>query len=147
MGDVFRGDAALEESVAHLVSSCHVRKPDGEIRLAVVDEVQFFAFRFRQFGTYATFLQVAEQCRVQEFPYLQALKTRFIGLSLPERIIGWSDMRCLPFNPLQQVRHIVGTVKFLRQCDDVTSFACSEVVPLVEFGVYLERGFRFLPER
>lgn len=50
-------------------------------------------------------------------------------------------MRCLPSNLFQQVRHIIGTVEFLRQCYNVATLACSEVVPLVEFGVYLERCF------
>lgn len=33
MGDVFRGDTPLEISVAHFISSCHIRKADGEIWL------------------------------------------------------------------------------------------------------------------
>ena len=32
-------------------------------------------------------------------------------------------------------------------CYDVATPADAEVVPLVEFGVHLERCFRFLPER
>ena len=140
------GYTPFEKRISHLVASCHVREPDGEIGFAVMDEVQFLAFHFRQCGVYPTFLQVAEQCGVREFLYLQALKTFLGGLFL-ESVIGWSDMECLPSNLFQQVRHIVGTVEFLRQCDDVATFACSEVIPLIEFGVYLERCFRFLPER
>ncbi len=50
-------------------------------------------------------------------------------------------------NALQQIRHIVGTVKFRSQCDDIAALADAEVVPLVEFGVHLERGFGFLSQR
>lgn len=39
MADVFRCDAPFEETVAHLISSCHIREADGEIGLAVMDEV------------------------------------------------------------------------------------------------------------
>lgn len=77
VGDVFRCDAAFEEPVAHLVPSCHIREADSEIGLAVMDEVQFLAFRLRQCGVYPTFLQVAEQCRMREFPYLQLLEGWF----------------------------------------------------------------------
>lgn len=59
-------------------------------------------------------------------------------------MIGGVQVRCLFGDALQQIRHIVGTVEFLRQCDDVAALADAEVVPLVEFGVYLERGFGFL---
>ena len=110
-------------------------------------EVQFLAFHLRQYGIYATFLQVTEQCRMREFLYLQALETRFICLSFSDRIIDRPDMRCLPFNPFQQVRHIVGAVEFLRQGDDISALTRPEFVPMVEFGIYLERCFRFLPER
>lgn len=68
MTDVLRRDTALEETVAHFKSSRLVRKTDGEIGLAVVDEVQFPTFRLCQCGVYAPFLQVAEQCRMGEFP-------------------------------------------------------------------------------
>lgn len=74
MADVFRCNATLEELVAHLVPSCHIREADGEIRLAVMDEVQFLAFRFRQCGIYSTLLQVVEQYRMREFPDLQLLE-------------------------------------------------------------------------
>ena len=87
MSDVLRSDATLEERVTHLVSSCHIRKSDGEIRFTVVYEVQFLAFHFRQCGVYPTFLQVAEQCGVREFLYLQALKTLLDGMFF-ESVIG-----------------------------------------------------------
>lgn len=45
MADVFRGDTALEETVAHFISSRHVRETDGEIGLAVMDEMQFPTFQ------------------------------------------------------------------------------------------------------
>lgn len=60
MADVFRGDAAFEETVAHFISSCHIREADGEIGLAVMDEVQFLTFRPCQIGVDAPFLQVME---------------------------------------------------------------------------------------
>ena len=62
-------------------------------------------------------------------------------------MIGGVQMRCLFGNALQQIRHIVGTVEFRSQSDDVAALADTEVVPLVEFGVYLERGFGFLSQR
>ena len=61
MADVLRCDAALEETVAHLISSRHVRETDGELGLAVMDEVQFPTFRLCQSYVYTPFLQVAEQ--------------------------------------------------------------------------------------
>ena len=39
MADVLRCDAALEETVAHFKPSSHIREADGEIGLAVMDEV------------------------------------------------------------------------------------------------------------
>ena len=146
MSDVLRGDAALEETVAYFIASCHIREPDGEIGLAVMDEVQFLTFRLRQCGVYPTFLQVAEQCRVREFAHFQMLETRF-GCLLAKRERHGTDVRCLFRYLTKQVRHIVRTVKLLRQSDDVASLTCSEVVPLVEFGVHLERCFGFFPER
>lgn len=60
MADILRCDAALEETVAHFIPSCHIREADGEIGLDVMDEVQFFTFQPRQVGVYASFLQIAE---------------------------------------------------------------------------------------
>ncbi len=57
----------LEETVAHLIASCHIRESDGEIGFTVVDEVQFLTFNPCQCGIYSTFLQIAEQCRVVSF--------------------------------------------------------------------------------
>ena len=74
------------------------------------------------------------------------LETRFRCL-LAKRERHGTDVRCLFRYLTKQVRHIVRAIKFLRQSDDVASLACPEVVPLVEFSVYLERGFRFPPER
>lgn len=45
MADVLRRNAALEKTVAHFISSCHVRETDGEIGLSVKDEVQFPTFQ------------------------------------------------------------------------------------------------------
>lgn len=50
MADVFRCDAALEKSVAHLVASSDIREADGEIGFAVVGEMQLLALRFCQCG-------------------------------------------------------------------------------------------------
>ena len=146
MADVLRCDATLKETVAYLIASCHIREPDGEIGFVVMDEVQFLTFSPCQCGVYFTLLQLTEQCRVSEFSHLQMLETRF-GCLLTKRERHGTDVRCLFRNLAKQVRHIVRTVKLLCQSDDVAAIACSEVVPLVEFGVYLERGFRFLPER
>ena len=77
MADVLRCNATLEKLVAHLVPSCHIREADGEIRFAVVYEMQFLALRLCQCGIYSALLQVAQQCRMGEFPYLQLLEARF----------------------------------------------------------------------
>ena len=146
MADVLWGDAALKETVAHLIAFSYIREPDGEIRLAVMNEVKFLTFRLRQCGVYSTFLQVAAQCRVSELSNLQMLETRF-GCLLAKRERHGTDVRYLLRYLAKQVRHIVRTVEFLRQCDDVAALARSKIIPLVEFGVYLERGFCFLPER
>ena len=55
-------------------------------------------------------------------------------------------MRCLFRYLTEQIGHMVRRIKLLRQSDDVAAFADAEVVPPVEFGVYLERGFRFLSQ-
>ena len=60
---------------------------------------------------------------------------------------GGVHMRCLFGDALQQIRHVVGAVEFRSQCDDIATLADAEVIPLVEFGVYLERGFGFLSQR
>ena len=60
---------------------------------------------------------------------------------------GGVQMRCLFGDALQQIRHVVGAVEFRSQCDDIATLADAEVIPLVEFGVYLERGFGFLSQR
>ena len=146
MADVFRCDAALEKLVAYLVPSCHIREADGEIGLAVMDEVQFLTFRLRQCCVYPTLLQVSEQCRMLEFPDLQLLKGRLECL-LAKRERNRTDVWSLFRYLTEQIRHIVGTMEFLRQSDDVATLADTEVIPLVEFGVYLERGFGFLSQR
>ena len=52
------------------IPSCHIREADGEIGLAVMDEVQFLTFQSCQVGVYAPFLQVTEQCRMGKFSHL-----------------------------------------------------------------------------
>ena len=56
MTDVLRCDAALEETVTHLIPSRHIRETDGEIGLTVMDEMQFPAFRLCQSDVYTPFL-------------------------------------------------------------------------------------------
>ena len=67
---------SFEKGVAHLVAACHVREADSEIRLAVVGEMEFLTFSFRQFDIDTPSLQVAEQCRMGKVVYLQMLETR-----------------------------------------------------------------------
>ena len=55
MADVFGCDAALEETVAHFIPSCHIWETDGEIRLVIMDEVQFLTFLPCQVGVYTSF--------------------------------------------------------------------------------------------
>ena len=109
-------------------------------------EVELFTLRLCQSDVYAPFLQVSEQCRMGEFAHLQMLETRF-GCPLTKRERHRTNVWRLLRYFAKQVRHIVRTVKLLRQSDDVAALACSEVVPLIEVSVHLERGFRFLTER
>ena len=109
MADILRCNAALEETVAHFIPSCHIREADGEIGLDVMDEVQFFTFQPRQVGVYASFLQIAEQCRMGKFVHLQLLETRF-GCLLAKRERYWTDVRYSLRYLVEQVRHIVGCV-------------------------------------
>ena len=60
---------------------------------------------------------------------------------------GDVQVRCLFGDALQQIRHIVGTVEFHSQCDDVAALSDAEIVPLVQLGVHLERGFGLLSQR
>lgn len=52
---------------------------------------------------------------------------------------------CLFFDSLQEIWHMVGTIKFLCQCDDIPTLAECKIIPLVTFSIHLERGFRFFP--
>ena len=146
MADVLRGNASFEETVAHLISSSHIREPYGEIGFTVVDEVQFLTFRLRQCGVYSTLLQVTEQCRVREFSHFQMLETRF-GCLLAKRERYGTDVWCLFRYLAKQIRHMVGCVQYPCKCDDVTTSSQSIIEPQVAVGVHLERGFRFLTER
>ena len=80
-----------------------------------------------------------------EFPHLQMLEARF-GCLLAKRERHGTDVWSLFRYPAKQVRHMVGRIKFLCQCDDVAAPAQSVIEPQVTVGVHLERGFRFLPE-
>lgn len=137
MADVFRCNATLEELVAHLVPSCHIREADGEIRLAVMDEVQFLAFRFRQCGIYSTLLQVVEQYRMREFPDLQLLEG-WLGCLLAKGKRNGTDVWSLFRYLTEQIRHMVRKIEFLSQCDDVAPFAQPVVEPQITVGIYLE---------
>ena len=75
MGDFLWGDAALEITVTNLIAARYVWKGNGEIPLAVVGEVRFTAFSFRQFCVYSPFLQIGEQGRRRKRYNLQLLKT------------------------------------------------------------------------
>ena len=63
MGDVFRGDTPLEISVAHFISSCHIRKADGEIGFVGIHKPNFPAFSFGEFDVYSPFLQIGDERR------------------------------------------------------------------------------------
>ena len=58
MGDFLRGNTALEITVANLIAARYVWKGNGEIPFAVVGEMSFAAFSFRQFRVYSPFLQI-----------------------------------------------------------------------------------------
>ena len=146
MADVLRCDAALEETVAHFISSRHVRKPDGEIGFAIMGEVQFLTFWLCQGGIYTSFLQVTEQCRMGKFFHFQMLETRF-GCLLVKRERYRSDVWHLLRYLTKQIGNIVRTVKFLRQCDDVAASAQPVIEPQIVFHTHLKRCFCFLPER
>lgn len=62
-------------------------------------------------------------------------------------MVSGGQMWHLLNDALQQIRHIVGAIEFRCQCDDVATPANTEIIPLVEFGVYLELGFGFLSHR
>lgn len=85
MGDIFRRDAALEVSVAYLVTSIHIPKTDGKITLAVVLEMYLIAFSFRQFQVYFPALQIRKQDGRIKFPYFHTLKIRLCGGLLTEK--------------------------------------------------------------
>ena len=82
--DVFGCDATLEKTVTHFRSSGNIGKADGEIGLAVMDEVQLLTFQPCQVDVYSPFLQITEQCRMGKFSHLQMLETRF-GCLLAKR--------------------------------------------------------------
>ena len=47
----------------------------------------------------------------------------------------------------QKATQIIGSVKPLRQCDDIAALACAKIVPEVQFRVHFERWFALLSER
>ena len=63
MGDVFRSNTPLEISVAHFISSCHIRKADGKIGFVGIHKPKFPAFSFGEFNVYSPFLQIGDERR------------------------------------------------------------------------------------
>ena len=63
MGNLFRGNTAFKIAVADFIPTRHVGKGDGKVPFAVVGEVRFTAFSFRQYNVYSPFLQIGEQGR------------------------------------------------------------------------------------
>ena len=63
MGNLFRCDAAFKIAVADFISARHVGKGNGEIAFAMMGEMCFTAFFFRQCNVYSPFLQIGEQGR------------------------------------------------------------------------------------
>lgn len=63
MGDVLRGDTFLEVSVTHLISSCHVRKPNGKIGLVGILKPKFLTHSLGKFCVYPPFLQIDDERR------------------------------------------------------------------------------------
>ena len=106
MTDVFRCDAAFKEPIAYFIPFCHIRESDGEIGLIVMDKVQFLTFRLCQCDIYPAFLQVAEQCRMREFPDLQLLEGR-LGCLLAKRERNGTDVWSLFRYLTEQIRHMV----------------------------------------
>ena len=58
---------------------------------------------------------------IRKFPITEFL--------LAKRKRHGANTGCLFFDFLQEVRHMVGTIKFLCQCDDITTFACAKIIP------------------
>ena len=56
-------------------------------------------------------------------------------------------MGCLLRYLFQKVAQIIGSVKLLRQCDDIAALACAKIIPEVQVRVHLERRFALLSER
>lgn len=51
-----------------------------------------------------------------------------------------ANVGCSLRYPFQQIGYILAVVEFGCQCDDVTALAGTEVIPLVEFGIYLNEA-------
>lgn len=104
-------------------------------------------YSFRQCGVYPSFLKVGKQGRRRQLHDVQLLETR-LGGRLPAKGERYgTDMRCLFLYAFQDIRNTVRCVEVCRQCDDVSALSQTEVEPLLTLGVYLERGFAFVPER
>ena len=56
-----------------------------------------------------------------------------------------TDVGCPLLYTFQKIGYIFRTVEFRCQCEDVSAFADTEVVPFFKLGVYLERCVRFFP--
>lgn len=74
MGDVLGGHTPLEESVTNLVTARLVLEADGEVVLAIMREVEFHTFLSGDAQVNIPLAQIAQECRVVEFPNLQSLK-------------------------------------------------------------------------
>ena len=102
MCDVFGGHATLEESVTNLVTARLVLEADGEVVLAIMREVEFHTFLSGDAQVNIPLAQLAQECRVVEFPNLQSLKTR-LGSLLRERKVGRAYMGCLLLHLVQEI--------------------------------------------
>lgn len=71
MGDVLWSNTTFEVSVTHFIAPCHVREADGEVRFALVLEMEFPTFPLGEFGAYPTLLQIGQQRRRGQFRNLQ----------------------------------------------------------------------------
>ena len=72
-----------------------------------------------------------------EFPDLQLLEG-WLGCMLVKREGNGTDVWSLFRYITEQIRHIVGKIEFLRQCDDVAAFAQPLVEPQVAVSVHFE---------
>lgn len=86
--------------------------------------------------------QAGQEKKAVQSPVVENLARKMIACQ-KKKTRGEYGVSVLRF--LQEVRHMVGTIKFLCQCDDIPTFAECKIIPLVTFCIYLERCFRFFP--